>query len=207
MNKNIRIKSASESPNATVEASNGNATTPDMEVFDDLCGDLDLRIARDGTWFYHGSPIGRKPLVKLFSTVLRRDDAGDYWLITPAEKGRIEVDDVPFVAVEMDVMGQGKSQSITVRTNIDDIVTVGPENPLRVEINPDTGEPSPYVLVRDRLEARLNRPVYYQMAEICEQRCIDDQEIYGVWSNGAFFSLGPVEKSDANEDNEGTNAG
>ncbi|MDE1149664.1 MAG: DUF1285 domain-containing protein [Azospirillaceae bacterium] len=151
----------------------------------------DIRIARDGTWFYHGSPIGRLPLVKLFSTVLRRDDAGDFWLITPAERGRITVDDAPFVAVEMRREGDGPRQRLSFRTNLDQWVVAGAEHPIRVSIDPETGEPSPYVHVRGSiglgLEARINRSVFYELAEMA----LDAGDgVPGVWSDGLFFPLG-----------------
>ncbi len=164
----------------------------DLRAFEDLCGDLDMRIAVDGTWFYRGSPIGRKPLVKLFASVLQIDGKGQYWLITPVEKGRIEVDDVPFVAVEMTVDGSGKDQTLTMRTNLDDIVTVNDEHPLRVEQDPATGEPRPYVMIRNGLEARVNRPVFYDLVELGVEREIDGVRTLGVWSASAFFVIGPM---------------
>src|SRR5580704_3344618 len=109
------------------------------------CGDLDMRIARDGTWFYRGSPLGRLPLVKLFASVLRREADGRYWLVTPAERGRVTVDDAPFVAVELTAEGQGREQNLIFRTNLDEIVTAGLEHPLRVETAAD-GEPRPYIV-------------------------------------------------------------
>src|SRR5215471_8017890 len=118
------------------------------------CGDFDMRIARDGTWFYRGSPIGRKPLVKLFSTVLRREN-GEFWLVTPVERGRILVDDAPFVAVEVDAVGEGADRRLTFRTNVDDIVTADAAHPIRVDHDPESGEPSPYITVRNGLEARI----------------------------------------------------
>ena len=155
-----------------------------------LCGDLDMRIARDGTWFYHGSPIGRKPLVKLFASVLGRDDDGAYWLTTPAERGRIDVDDAPFVAVEVDAVGDGRAQSLRFRTNLDDMVTSDADHPIRVSHNVETGEPSPYVLVRDRLEALIARSVYYQLVDLGVEEATDGVRLYGVWSEGCFFPLG-----------------
>jgi uncharacterized protein len=152
-------------------------------------GDLDMRIARDGTWYYRGSPIGRPPLVKLFASVLRREADGRYWLVTPAERGRIEVEDVPFVAVELRVEGGGRGQQLMFRTNLDEFVTAGPANPLRVEIAA-SGEPAPYILVRDRLEARLARSVFYELVELGTEEPIGDRTEFGVWSNGAFFRLG-----------------
>ena len=144
-----------------------------------------MRIARDGTWFYHGSPIGRIALVKLFSTVLRRDDAGDYWLITPAERGRITVDDAPFVAVAVEAEGSGEDQVLTFRTNLDVLCQAGPDHPIRVAFAPDTGEPSPYVHVKDGLEALLTRPVFYELADIA----VSHDGRMGVWSHRIFFPL------------------
>ena len=112
-----------------------------------LCGDLDMRIDRNGVWYHHGSPIGRKELVRLFSTVLRRDEAGDYWLITPAEVGRIEVEDAPFIAVELTTSGAGADQILRLRTNVDKIVTVDGDHPIRCDIDPETGEPSPTLVI------------------------------------------------------------
>ena len=174
-------------------AANLNPAPGDRQMFDNICGDFGIRIGRDGTWYYHGSPIGRKPLVKLFSTILRRDDEGRYWLITPVEKGLIEVDDVPFVAVEMTAEGSGDDQTVTLRTNLDDYVVVDAAHPLRVEEDPVSGEPSPYVLVRDNLEARLARAVYYHLVEIGEERQLDGETVFGIQSGGQFFRLGSLE--------------
>lgn len=159
----------------------------------ELCGDIDIRIGRDGTWFYHGSPIGRKPLVKLFAGVLRRDEAGDYWLVTPAEKARIRVEDAPFTAVEMQVTGAGESQNLSFRTNVDENLTAGPTHPIRVEIDPETGEPAPYVLVRDGLEALIVRSVFYDLVEIGVEERHDGHTVLGVWSGGEFFPIGRLE--------------
>lgn len=155
-----------------------------------FCGEIDIRIGRDGTWFYHGSPIGRKPLVKLFASVLRRDDAGDYWLVTPAERGKIKVDDVPFTAVEVNAAGAGESQCLTFRTNLDDEVTADAQHPIRIDYAADGREPRPYILVRDRLEARILRPVFYELVELAQMQRIGDEEVYGVWSREQFFPLG-----------------
>lgn len=150
-----------------------------------------MRIDRHGTWFYQGSPIGRPALVKLFSTVLRRDDAGDYWLTTPVENGRIEVEDAPFIAVEAIIEGEGKSRTINLRTNVDDLVPLDADHPLRVDIDPTDHEPRPYISVRGRLEARLARSVYYHLAEVGEPHP-NDPALFGVWSRGQFFALGRV---------------
>ena len=157
-----------------------------------FCGEIDIRIGRDGTWFYHGSPIGRKPLVKLFASVLRRE-GDDYWLVTPAERGRIKVDDVPFTAVEVNATGSGRSQSLIFRTNLDDDVTADAQHPIRVASVPDSGEPRPYILVRDHLEARILRPVFYELVELARMHRIGDEEVYGVWSREQFFPLGRCE--------------
>ncbi len=151
-------------------------------------GDLEMRIARDGTWFYRGSPIGRLPLVKLFASVLRREADGRYWLVTPAERGRIEVEDVPFLAVAVTVEGEGRDQRLIFRTNLDEFVTAGPDNPLRVE-TAASGEPAPYILVRDGLEARLTRPVFYELVELGTEEPIGETTQFGVWSRGLFFRL------------------
>jgi len=160
-----------------------------------LCGDIDMRIARDGTWFYHGSPIGRKPLVKLFASVLKRDAAGDYWLITPAEQCRITVDDAPFVAVAMTVEGRGRDQNLVFTTNLDDVVRAGPDHPIRVETAVETGEPSPYVGVRNGLEALISRAVFYDLVELGVEEVVAGEPSFGVWSGGAFFALGRLDEA------------
>ena len=152
-------------------------------------GDLDMRIARDGTWSYRGSPIGRPALVKLFASVLRREPDGCYWLVTPAERGHVEVEDVPFLAVALTVTGDGRVQQLIFRTNLDDIVTAGPGHPLRVE-TAASGEPAPYILVRDRLEAWITRPVFYDLVELGSEERVEDTVQFGVWSGGRFFQLG-----------------
>ncbi len=155
------------------------------------CGDLGIRISRDGTWYTNNSPIGRLPLVKLFATVLKRDGAGQYWLVTPAERGRIEVEDVPFIAVELDIRGDGRGQELVFRTNLDEIVIADRDHPLRVEAGVDGG-PRPYLHVRDGLEARLARPVFYRLVEAgCEQP-IGGASVFGAWSREVFFPLGTV---------------
>lgn len=155
-----------------------------------FCGDIDMRIARDGSWFYMGTPIGRKPMVRLFSTILRRD--GDaYFLVTPVEKVGIRVDDAPFVAVELEVEGAGEAQQLRFRTNVEDQLMAGAEHPLRVELDAQTGEPAPYVHVRANLEALIHRNVFYQLVELAVPREIDGQAWLGVWSGGEFFPIAP----------------
>ena len=165
----------------------GTARRPPVD-----CGDLDMRIARDGTWFYRGSPIGRLPLVKLFASVLRREGDGSYWLVTPAERGRIAVEDAPFLAVALTREGEGRGQQLMFRTNVDDFVTAGAAHPLRVETAAD-GQPAPYILVRDGLEARLARPVFYELVELGAEERVGDEILFGVWSDGMFFRLGEAD--------------
>ncbi len=157
-----------------------------------FCGDLDIRIARDGTWYYRGSPIGRKELVSLFASVLRRDADGGYWLVTPAERGRIEVEDVPFIAIELFVCHDEAVQVISLRTNVDEIVTIDQDHPLRVIETPVTEETIPYVLIRPGLEARVSRAVYYELVALGNEERIDGESLYGVWSMGVFFPLGKM---------------
>jgi hypothetical protein len=154
-----------------------------------VCGDIDIRIARDGTWFYHGSPIGRKRLVKLFSTVVRREADGQFYLVTPVEKGRIQVDDAPFIGVELTLSGKGPDQALHIRTNVDEVVTVNDDHPIQVVHDPMTGEPSPYVRVRDNLDALIARSVYYELAAMAEESDTSTGT-FGVWSQGTFFSIG-----------------
>lgn len=158
------------------------------------CGDLDIRIDRNGTWFYQGSPIHRKELVCLFASVLERDADGAYWLSTPAERGRITVEDVPFLAVEMYVHSGGRDQVLSFRTNVDEMVTVDEAHPLRVSHDPETGEPTPYIRVRDGLEARIERAVYYELVAIGVEEKINERDLYGVWSKETFFPLGRLEE-------------
>jgi len=165
------------------------------------CGDLPFVIRRDGTWMYCGSPIGRKELVCLFASVLKRDADGTFLLETPAERGRIVVEDAPFVAVELDWTGDGKDQRLSFRTNVDQIVTAGPDNPIRVLHDPDTAEPTPYITVRPgagrhAVEARINRAVYYELVALAEPEWVGGRHLLGVWSQGRFFSLGDVPADD-----------
>jgi len=156
-----------------------------------FCGDLDIRIARDGTWFYLGTPIGRKELVKLFSSILRRDD-DRYFLVTPVEKVGITVDDAPFVAVDFDVRGKGPDQVLTFTTNVDDSVAAGPGHPIRVERDGRTGEPSPYVLVRAHLEALIDRKSFYRLVDIGTVENLGGSDQFGLWSGGEFFPIIPA---------------
>ena len=154
------------------------------------CGDLDMRIARDGTWFYMGTPIGRPELVRLFSTILRKDGAR-YVLVTPVEKVGITVDDAPFVAVDVEADGSGDAQVLTFVTNVGDTTTAGPEHPIRVIRDPATGEPSPYVHVRADLEALIDRKSFYRLVEIGAHADHEGASWFGLWSGGRFFPIIP----------------
>lgn len=150
-----------------------------------FCGDIDMRIAQDGTWYYLNSPIGRKPLVQLFSSVLRREPGGEYVLVTPVEKVGIRVDDAPFTAVRMQVAGEGRAQVIRFETNVDEEVTAGEAHPLRFAPEPGTGGLKPYVLVRPGLEALVSRALFYDLAAA---GTVED-EWFGVWSSGRFYPM------------------
>ncbi len=158
-----------------------------------MCGDIDMRIDATAMWHYRGSPINRPGMVKLFSTVLYRDDAGWFWLITPVEMMRITVEDAPFTALEMTASGTGENQSIYFRTNVETEVPLNQNHPLRIAVNIETDEPRPYVTVRDRLEALLVRSVFYQLIEVGTELEVDGETVMGVWSNGMFFPLGSME--------------
>jgi hypothetical protein len=183
---------------------NVNPSLPRMPV---ECGDLPFVIRRDGTWLYRGSPIGRKELVCLFASVLRREADGSFWLQTPAERGRIEVEDAPFVAVELDWGGCGRDQHLTFRTNTDQLVTAGPEHPIRVAHDLLTCEPTPYIQIRAGagaapIEARIGRSVYYELVALAVPHMVRCRRMLGVWSCGAFFALGemPVGEDFGGED-------
>ncbi|MER8631344.1 DUF1285 domain-containing protein [Mesorhizobium opportunistum] len=172
----------------------GKGAAPVERWNPDFCGDLDMEIKADGTWFYLGTPIGRMPLVQLFSSVLRKDADGRTYLVTPVEKVGIRVADAPFIAVEMDVSGSGDQQVITFRTNVGDVVEVGPERPLRFVDENETGGLKPYVLVRGRLEALVARPVMYELVEHAEEIEIEGRMMFAVRSRGAVFAIMPADQ-------------
>lgn len=157
----------------------------------EFCGDIDMRIAPDGTWYYLGTPIARKPMVKLFSTILKKE--GERWyLVTPVEKVGIQVDDAPFVAVLVDVEGHGQAQRLHFTDNCENHFTAGAAHPLRVAIDPDTQAPAPYVTVRGEFEARVHRNVFYQLVELAVPMDVGGRPGLGVWSDGVLFALGAV---------------
>lgn len=171
-------------------ASDGTRGLPPVEKWNPpFCGDIDMEIRADGTWFYMGTPIGRAPLVRLFSTVLRRDEDGKTFLVTPVEKVGIRVIDAPFLAVEMAATENATGPLLTFRTNVGDVVEVGEEHPLRFEIEPKTGGLKPYVHVRGRLEALLSRPLMYDLAALGEDIAIDGVDWFAVRSGGQVFPV------------------
>ena len=159
-----------------------------------FCGDLDMEIRADGTWFYMGTPIGRAPLVRLFSTVLRKDEDGKTYLVTPVEKVGIRVVDAPFLAVEMQVTEKDGSPLLTFRTNVGDVVEVGTEHPLRFEISGENKELKPYLLVRGRLEALVSRAVMYDLVALGEVVSIEDVDMFAVRSGGTVFPIMPAKE-------------
>ena len=163
-----------------------------------FCGDLDIVIKRDGTWFYLGTPIGRAPLVRLFASILKRED-GRFYLVTPVEKVGITVEDAPFIATDFTLAGTGGAdQAITFTTNVEDSATAGPDNPIRVDRDPTTGAPAPYVHIRRGLEARIDRKSFYRLVEIGETEVIDGTSWFGVRSLGQFFPM--IETTELDDD-------
>ncbi len=155
----------------------------------DFSGELDMHIARDGTWYHEGGPITRLTLAQLFSGILRLEEDGRYYLITPVEKWAIRVDDAPFVAVRMEVQGQGAEQQLRFFTSLEHEVVAGADHPLSVNVDPDTGEPSPYVLLRDNLQALIHRNVFYEIVGLAQEQEVAGQLRTGVWSSGLFFPI------------------
>ncbi|GAB4348157.1 MAG: DUF1285 domain-containing protein [Gammaproteobacteria bacterium] len=175
-------------PQALLATITRKSLPPVHQWHPELCGEIDIRIARDGTWYHEGSPIRRQRMVELFSTVLRKDPDGCYYLVTPVEKLKIEVEDAPFIAIAMEAAGEGEEQVLVFTTNVGDQVVAGEQHPLRLAVDPVTGEPSPYVMVRDGLEARINRPTFYHLVD----RAVEQEGRLRVWSNGTLFELGDV---------------
>ena len=157
-----------------------------------FCGDLDMRIAGDGTWFYLGTPIGRPALVRLFSTILKREN-GKHFLVTPVEKVGIRVDDAPFMAVEMRIENDARGRLLRFRTNVDDWVACEPGHGLRFERAADGGI-TPYIHVRADLWAKVTRALYYDLVDMGEERMIDGEEMFGVESGGEFFAMADAEQ-------------
>ncbi|MEO0983870.1 MAG: DUF1285 domain-containing protein [Pseudomonadota bacterium] len=183
---------------ATLQAILGDGsqprTPPPVHLWNpEHCGDIGMEIRADGSWWHAGTRFTREKLVRLFSTILRKDEDGQTYLVTPHEKVIVHVEDAPFRAIRIDRDGEtGPDQKLVFVTNMGDVVVAGPDNPIRVETDPETLEPSPYVLVRGRLEAKLARPVFYELADMAVENPDNGGATLGVWSQGAFFEIGPA---------------
>jgi uncharacterized protein len=184
------VKPSADGLVASVKAAGGKGPPPVHLWNPPFCGDIDMRIARDGTWFYLGTPIGRAPLVRLFSSILKKEGSS-YFLVTPVEKVGIKVDDAPLLAVDFDVTGQGRDQSLHFVTKTEDRATLGPDHPFRITCDPTTGEPSPYILIRSNLEALIDRKSFYRLVDFGCHEPLGGQEWFGLWSAGQFFPMIP----------------
>ena len=184
--QNIVTPSA-ENIAASVSAATRGKGLPPVHLWNPpFCGDLDIRIARDGTWFYLGTPIGRPALVKLFASILKKE-AGKYYLVTPVEKVGIQVDDAPFVAVDVD----HRDGDLHFTTQVGDTMIAGPDHPIRVKRHPETGEPSPYVLVRSNLEALIDRKSFYRLVDLGLHDTWQGESWFGLRSQSTFFPIIP----------------
>ncbi|MEM1236466.1 MAG: DUF1285 domain-containing protein [Pseudomonadota bacterium] len=188
------VKPSADSIAASAQAASKKKGPPPVHLWNPpFCGDLDMEIKRDGTWFYMGTPIGRPGLVRLFSSIIRKD-GDDYFLVTPVEKVGIRVEDAPFVAQDFSVSGEGRESVLTFTTHVEDEAVAGPENPIRVVRDPETGEPSPYILIRANLEALIDRKSFYRLVDLGQVEAHDGVEWFGVWSSGTFFPIIPAEE-------------
>lgn len=182
---------------ASAQTSGGKASLPPVERWEPpFCGDLDMEIRADGTWFYMGTPIGREPLVRLFSTVLRKDEDGKTYLVTPVEKVGIRVQDAHFIAVEMSVTEEAGESVLTFRTNVGDVVEAGPEHTLRFEVVGENHELKPYLSVRGRLEALVSRAVMYDLVERGEVLDVEGRAMFVIRSRGSVFPVMPADELD-----------
>jgi len=180
---------------AAADTNAGTSGLPPIERWDPpFCGDIDMEIKADGTWFYMGTPIGRQPLVRLFSTVLKREDDGKIYLVTPVEKVGIRVEDAPFIAVEMAVEGEGEAQVLTFRTNVGDVAIAGPQHALRFVIAGENQQLKPYLHIRGNLEALVSRPVMYDLVALGEVARIDGIEMFCLRSAGVLFAVMPADE-------------
>lgn len=157
----------------------------------DLSGDIDIRVARDGNWYFKGDRIHREALTRLFSSIMRREEDGEYYLVTPVEKWRIVVEDTPLLAHTLTATGEGRGQMLQVMTSAGETLTLGPEHPLTVNNYPGVDEPRPLVAVRHGLEARLVTSAFYDLARYVVENPTGTTNSFGVWSGGVFFEIGP----------------
>ena len=175
---------------ALMRRADGLGKTPPVEKWNpEFCGDIDMRIAANGLWYYMGTPIGRESLVRLFASVLRMDEDDKHYLVTPVEKIGIIVDDAPFVAVEMHARGAGRDRVLTIRTNVGEVYEIGPDHQMRFEPEPETDGVKPYVLVRGRLEALCLRSLLFELVDVGTEENVDDAVWFGVWSSGIFYPM------------------
>jgi len=156
------------------------------------CGEMDMIIKADGSWWHEGTRITRQPLIQLFASILRKDDDGRTYLVTPVEKIGIQIERAHFIAIRVDKKGKGDDQLLYFTTDMGDVVEAGPDNPIRVETDPDTLEPDPYITIRGRLEAAMTRPVFYELVDYAEEIDTPAGRQLGVLSQGTFFPLGPA---------------
>jgi hypothetical protein len=189
MSKQKTVTPSAEGLIASVKATKSRGLPPVHLWNPPFCGDLDIRIARDGTWFYLGTPFGRLELVKLFSSILKLED-GKYFLVTPVEKVGIKVDDAPFVAVDFETTSIDGNPVLTFETNVGDFAIAGSDHPIRVVRDPETGEPSPYIMIRAGLEALIDRKSFYRLVDIGAHH----DGWFGLWSSGQFFPVIPSDE-------------
>ena len=188
------VTPSAESLAASIKATKTRGLPPVEQWNPPFCGDIDMEIRRDGTWFYEGTPIGRPGLVKLFASILIRED-DSYFLVTPVEKVGIRVHDAPFVAVDFEASGEASEQRLSFTTNLEDMTVAGVEAPLRFVRDDTTGEPSPYVRVRRNLEALIDRKSFYRLVDLG----VHHEGWFGVWSNGVFFGIIPSDELPAED--------
>jgi hypothetical protein len=192
MSGQIPVKPTADGIAASATAAKKARGLPPVHLWNPpFMGDLDMQILRDGSWIHEGGRINRPQLVRLFSTILKKEGE-NYFLVTPVEKVGITVEDVPFVAVDVDISGDGEARVLTFTTNVEDTVEAGPDAPIRVERDGQSGEPAPYVMVRAGLEARIDRKSFYRMVDVGEEREVDGEAWFGVTSKGAFFPMIPA---------------
>jgi uncharacterized protein len=185
------VKPTAQDLAASVQAASRKGPPPVHLWNPPFCGDIDMRIRRDGVWFHEGTPIGRPGMVRLFSSILKRE--GDrYFLVTPVEKVGIVVDDAPLLAVDFTATGAGTEQVLTFTTLTEDVAVAGPANPIRVSRDPVTDEPAPYVLIRANLEALIDRKSFYRLIDLGAQSLHEGESWFGIWSGGAFFPVIPA---------------
>jgi uncharacterized protein len=185
------VKPSAEGLAASAQAASRKGPPPVHLWNPPFCGDIDMRIRRDGVWFYQGTPIGRPGLVKLFSSILKREGKR-YFLVTPVEKVGITVDDAPMLAVDFTATGTGTHQMLTFTTLTEDVVNASAANPLRITRDPETGEPAPYILIRANLEALIDRKSFYRLIDLGTQSLHEGESWFGVWSGGTFFPVIPA---------------